>query len=101
MALTEEEEYEKSKMLGYVDDYNNESDNHAKNLIVGKMYAALIQCPSLISKFPSLRNTIRNKILEFEQMELYGIIILEDLKFTLQTIKYIITNIHTRSDYIV
>jgi hypothetical protein len=100
MVLTEEEEYEKSKMLAFVDEYNNEFNTHAKNLIVGKMYATLIQCPSLLSKFPSLRNTVQNKVIEFEQMEFYGIIILEDLKFTLQTIKYIIANIHTRDDYI-
>lgn len=100
MVLTEEEEYEKSKMLAFVDEYNNEFDDHAKNLIVAKMYAALIQCPSLISKFPSLRNVVRNKLLEFEQMELYGAIISEDLRFILQTVKYIITTIHTRDDYV-
>jgi hypothetical protein len=101
MVLTEEEVIGKSNMLAFVNEYYNEFNNQAKNAIVAKMYAELIQCPSLISKFPSLRNVVQNKILEFEQMEFYGIIISEDLKFTLQTIKYIITNIHTRSDYVV
>ena len=100
MVLTEEEESGKSRMFAYIDDYNNESDDHAKNIILANLYAALIQCPSLISKFPRLRNVVRNKILEFEQMEFYGVIILKDFKFTLQTLKYILITIHTRVDYV-
>jgi hypothetical protein len=101
MALTKEDIDVMSQIQVYIDDYNNEVYNYRKNKIVANVYGLLIQCPSLLSRFPKLRDIIQFKIIEFHQLEFYGTVLSLDLKMTLNQLNHILATLHTRSDYVI
>lgn len=96
MALTEEE-YGKAHILECLRGYDAASTADQRNAIIETAYALLIQCTSLLSKFPKLRKVIQKKMIEYEQFESIS----EDFKRTIHKLKQILSNLHTRDDYII
>lgn len=97
MVLTEEEESGKAHILEYLRGYDAASTIDQRNAIVETAYALLIQYTSLLSKFPELRTVIQEKIIEYEQFKYIS----EDFKRTIHKLKQILSNLHTRDDYII
>jgi hypothetical protein len=96
MPLTEEEQSVKSHILECLSQYYIELGGEQRNEIVAKAYSLLLQCQSLLSKYPTLRCMIHKKLIEYEQFESLSanfIIIINQLHSVLETI-------HMRDDYV-